>query len=33
LTELVTDGGDMQTLPHYQGGMDGFFASRLVREG
>jgi 16S rRNA (cytosine967-C5)-methyltransferase len=33
LNELVTDGGDMQTLPHYQGGMDGFFASRLIREG
>ncbi|MBT7760862.1 MAG: hypothetical protein HN732_26250, partial [Rhodospirillaceae bacterium] len=31
LDELITGDGDMQTLPHYQGGMDGFFASRLIR--
>jgi len=32
LTELITADGDMQTLPHYQGGMDGFYACRLIRE-
>jgi 16S rRNA (cytosine967-C5)-methyltransferase len=31
LYELITPHGEMRTLPHYQGGMDGFFASRLVR--
>ena len=33
LEELITGNGDMRTLPHFQGGMDGFFACRLVRDG
>jgi 16S rRNA (cytosine967-C5)-methyltransferase len=31
LDEVITEDGDMRTLPHYQGGMDGFYASRLVK--
>jgi len=31
LNELITPRGEMRTLPHFRGGMDGFFASRLVR--
>jgi 16S rRNA (cytosine967-C5)-methyltransferase len=32
LEELITPLGDMRTLPHYLGGMDGFYACRLVRD-
>ncbi|MDA1099801.1 MAG: RsmB/NOP family class I SAM-dependent RNA methyltransferase [Proteobacteria bacterium] len=32
LDELITPLGDMRTLPHYLGGMDGFYACRLVRD-
>jgi 16S rRNA (cytosine967-C5)-methyltransferase len=34
LTELITSGGDLRTLPCHlkeQGGMDGFYAARLIR--
>ncbi|MAS87053.1 MAG: MFS transporter [Micavibrio sp.] len=34
LTQLITPLGDLRCLPHYlkdQGGMDGFYAARLVR--
>lgn len=31
LSELITPDGDMRTLPHHLGGMDGFYACRLVR--
>jgi len=34
MTEIINADGDLRVLPHYQGeqgGMDGFFASRLVR--
>ena len=31
LDKVITEDGDMRTLPHYQGGMDGFYASRLVK--
>ena len=36
LTELITEDGDLRTLPCHmagQGGMDGFYAARLVRSG
>ncbi len=36
LAELITPEGDVRTLPFHlaeQGGMDGFFAARLVRKG
>ncbi len=33
LDELITPPGDMRTLPHHLGGMDGFYACRLVRNG
>ncbi len=33
LDELISNSGDMRTLPHFHGGMDGFFACRLVRDG
>lgn len=33
LDELITPLGDMRTLPHHLGGMDGFYACRLVRNG
>ena len=32
LEQLITPLGDMRTLPHYLGGMDGFYACRLVRD-
>ena len=34
LQEVLTDEGDLRTFPHHladRGGMDGFFAARLVR--
>lgn len=31
LDDLITPLGDMRTLPHFLGGMDGFYACRLVR--
>lgn len=31
LAEALTGEGDVRTLPHYLGGMDGFFVSRLTR--
>jgi len=33
LDSLVTPLGDMRTLPHYEGGMDGFYACRLLKNG
>ena len=33
LGELITPLGDMRTLPHHLGGIDGFYACRLVRNG
>ncbi len=30
---LITPLGDLRTLPHFLGGMDGFYACRLVRSG
>jgi 16S rRNA (cytosine967-C5)-methyltransferase len=33
LDELITPLGDMRTLPHHLGGLDGFYACRLVRNG
>jgi 16S rRNA (cytosine967-C5)-methyltransferase len=36
LSELITPDGDLRTLPFHlaeQGGMDGFFAARLVKKG
>jgi 16S rRNA (cytosine967-C5)-methyltransferase len=30
LPEARTDAGDFRTLPHFRGGMDGFFAARLT---
>ncbi|MBC8241383.1 MAG: RsmB/NOP family class I SAM-dependent RNA methyltransferase, partial [Alphaproteobacteria bacterium] len=33
LDELITPLGDMRTLPHHLGGMDGFYACRLMRNG
>jgi len=33
LGELIDDAGDLRTLPHQLGGMDGFFACRLQRQG
>ena len=31
LDMLITLQGDVRTLPHYEGGMDGFYACRLLR--
>lgn len=32
LPAIIDSAGDLRTLPHHHGGMDGFFASRLVRD-
>lgn len=32
IDSLITPLGDMCTLPHYEGGMDGFYACRLLRD-
>ena len=34
MTQVVTSAGDLRTLPcHIEGGMDGFYAARLLRSG